>query len=61
MRDLGKCLLAFPLVHKLQEEVVLVEVLGVNPGDAGSRGGTYLTKINFSKFCRQFHMVTYVG
>ena len=35
MRNLGKLLLAFPLVHKLQEEVVLVEVLGVNPGDAG--------------------------
>ena len=26
-----------------------------------SRGGTYLTKINFLKFCRQFHMVIYVS
>ena len=25
------------------------------------RGGTYLTKIKFLKFCRQFHMVIYVS
>ena len=30
-------------------------------GPAYSRGGTYLTKINFLKFFRQFHMVIYVG